>query len=318
MRVPRRDAAPALPKGKTVYQETTTPELRTQLRNGWLGSIVLHGLLLLSFLPLFRQSLLTVPTEPFHWDVTLIQSAQTADKLVPTANAAEQTVSSRLKQAPIPTRVNRPIQHVAPSAERIAPIEPQITEPIAPTSQPRIASAATLPEDPATAALSEKPTPNQPQASDPQLQQAGTPANSTTADPSAAQTAAATSTEGSSSVTGTAQLSSPPVAASAPDPVSTQRPDYGWLQQAIFKRLEELKRSSRPSLEQSQPIKVLVKAVVSREGALLDSSVARSSGLDHIDQEAMALVQRAFPMQLDRTLDRQQIVMRIPITYSRE
>jgi protein TonB len=63
---------------------------------------------------------------------------------------------------------------------------------------------------------------------------------------------------------------------------------------------------------------VLVKAVVSREGTLLDSSVARSSGLDHIDQEAMALVQRAFPMQLDHTLDRQQIVMRIPITYSRE
>jgi outer membrane biosynthesis protein TonB len=50
----------------------------------------------------------------------------------------------------------------------------------------------------------------------------------------------------------------------------------------------------------------------------LDSPVAKSSGLDHIDQEAMALVQRAFPLQLDRTLDRQQIVMRIPITYSRE
>jgi TonB family protein len=62
----------------------------------------------------------------------------------------------------------------------------------------------------------------------------------------------------------------------------------------------------------------MVKAVVSKEGALLDSSVAKSSGLEHIDQEAMALVQRAFPMQLDRTLDRQQIVMRIPITYSRE
>lgn len=62
----------------------------------------------------------------------------------------------------------------------------------------------------------------------------------------------------------------------------------------------------------------MVKAVVSREGTLLDSMVVQSSGLDRIDQEAMALVQRAFPMQLDHPLDRQQVAMRIPITYSRE
>jgi hypothetical protein len=32
----------------------------------------------------------------------------------------------------------------------------------------------------------------------------------------------------------------------------------------------------------------------------------------------MTLVHRAFPMPLDRSLDRPQIVMRIPITYSRD
>ncbi|WP_139077327.1 energy transducer TonB [Candidatus Nitrospira nitrificans] len=100
--------------------------------------------------------------------------------------------------------------------------------------------------------------------------------------------------------------------------VSAIRPDYGWLQQAIFRRLEELKRSSRPSLDDSRPLRVTVKAVVSREGILLDSVVVKSSGLDHIDQEAMALVQQAFPMLLDRPLDLQQVAMRIPITYSRE
>ncbi len=96
------------------------------------------------------------------------------------------------------------------------------------------------------------------------------------------------------------------------------RLDYGWLQQAIFTRLEELKRSSRPFIDQSEPLKVMVKAVVSREGMLLDSSVAKSSGLARIDEEAIALVQRVFPMQFARTLDREQIVMRIPITYSHE
>jgi TonB family protein len=303
-----------------VKLETTTRELRIQLRNGWLGSITLHGLLMLSFLPLFRPTLMTVPTEPFHWDVTLVESTQTTDKPGQTVGATEQTASYQTERVPMPALAVRTTRHAAAFPERIAPIEPQIAEPIAQTSQPSIASSTASPLEPATASIVDldKPTTNHPQASDPRPQQADIPVNSTTAEPSTAQTVAVTSTEASSPVTETAQPSAPPVTAAATDQASIQRPDYGWLQQAIFKRLEELKRSSRPSLDQSQPLKVMVKAVVSKEGTLLDSSVAKSSGLDHIDQEAMALVQRAFPMQLDRTLDRQQIVMRIPITYSRE
>jgi outer membrane biosynthesis protein TonB len=50
----------------------------------------------------------------------------------------------------------------------------------------------------------------------------------------------------------------------------------------------------------------------------MEAEVVKSSGLARIDQEAMTLVQRAFPITLDESLDRPQIVMRIPITYSRE
>ena len=60
------------------------------------------------------------------------------------------------------------------------------------------------------------------------------------------------------------------------------------------------------------------KSWVSREGASLNSSGTKSSGLDRIDEKAVALVPRVFPMQFARSLDRAQIVMRIPITYSRE
>jgi protein TonB len=261
---------------------------------------------------------MTVPTEPFHWDVALVSSTQTADKPVQPVNAVEPPVASRPKQAPIPTRVNRPIHHVASSAERIVTIEPQTAEPVAPPSQPDMASSAASSKEAATASISDTPTPNQPQASDAPRQQADTTANSTTVDPSTTQTASATLSDGTVQSTEPAQPLLQQAAVSDREAAPTPRLDYGWLQQAIFRRLEELKRSSRPFLDQSQPLKVMVKAVVSREGTLLDSSVAKSSGLDHIDQEAMALVQRAFPMQLDRTLDRQQIVMRIPITYSRE
>jgi protein TonB len=82
--------------------------------------------------------------------------------------------------------------------------------------------------------------------------------------------------------------------------------------------LEELKRSSPPSLEDSSRLKVLVRAVISGTGDLMEAEVVKSSGLERIDREAMKLVQRAFPMLLDHALDRPQIVMRIPITYSRD
>ena len=79
--------------------------------------------------------------------------------------------------------------------------------------------------------------------------------------------------------------------------VSSSAPptDYSWLQRAIFQRLEELKRSSRPSLDDSRTLKVLVKAIVSNEGHLMDTEVVKSSGLDRIDKEAVELVNGPFP-----------------------
>ncbi|CUS34398.1 hypothetical protein COMA1_11677 [Candidatus Nitrospira nitrosa] len=50
----------------------------------------------------------------------------------------------------------------------------------------------------------------------------------------------------------------------------------------------------------------------------MNSSGAKSSGLDRIDENAVSLLPRVFPMQFARSLDRAQIVMRSPITYSRE
>lgn len=50
----------------------------------------------------------------------------------------------------------------------------------------------------------------------------------------------------------------------------------------------------------------------------MEAEVVKSSGVARIDQEAMSLVQRAFPLRLDYAIDRPQIVMRIPVTYSRD
>jgi protein TonB len=116
----------------------------------------------------------------------------------------------------------------------------------------------------------------------------------------------------------TSPVPPPPAPLAASGQPSAPRADYSWLQRAVSHRLEELKRSSRPSLEDSSRLKVLVRAVVSGTGELMEAEVVKSSGLERIDREAMTLVQRAFPMPFDHALDRPQIVMRIPITYSRD
>ncbi|MBS0181494.1 MAG: hypothetical protein JSS39_03780 [Nitrospira sp.] len=286
--------------------------------HSWLVSIALHGLFLFSLFPLFRQSIPTLPEELFHWDVTLVQSAPTAHESVQTADTTKSDVPKQPEHSSTFTHAKRTIQHATSSTERITPLKPQTDAPAAPNSMPDSPLPVTSVSEMATTSIPNELSPPSAQATEPLSQQTKTPIDSTASAPPRLETInPATPLEES---TPTDSTLSPPLLSTASDVAtgSSIRPDYGWLQQAIFRRLEELKRSSRPSLDESRPLKVTVKAVVSKEGILLDSAVVKSSGLDHVDQEAIALVQRVFPMQFDRALDRQQIAMRIPITYSRE
>ncbi len=286
---------------------------------GWLGSIALHGLMFLSLFPLFRQSLITIHNEPFHWNVALVQSTPTAHESVQVADATTLAVLKQPDLTATASHAKRTTHQGTPSAQRITSLARKSEAPVTPTSMPDSPLLVTSPNEAATVSIPNELPPPLVQAHEPPRQPTDTPVSSTTQAPQQEVAPAVAPLKENTPPTDTTQPSPvPPTASDTPAAISATRPDYGWLQQAIFHRLEELKRSSRPFLNQSQPLKVMVKAVVSREGTLLDSSVAKSSGLDHIDQEAMALVQRAFPMQLDRTLDRHQIVMRIPITYSRE
>jgi TonB family protein len=299
-----------------MNQETTTPEFRIQFLHGWLVSCLVHGLLLFSLLPIFRQSLI-IPQKPFHWNVALVQSTEVAHKPAQPTDNSEPTVSRRPTHVSPPARASRPIHKEASHTTRVTSPEPPADTSIAPEFKPDIPSSVTSPAESTLASTIEEPRPNLPPATNPLPQQTESQTSATTQEPSLQETVEAAA-QGSTVTTESAQPSPPP--ATTPDNIAASaiQPNYDWLQLAIFRRLEELKRLSHPRLDQPQPLKVLVRAVVSHEGALLNAEVVKSSGLDRIDQEAMALVQRAFPMQLDRTLDRRQIAMRIPITYSRE
>jgi protein TonB len=293
---------------------------------------------LFAALPLLRQLPIAISVEPFRWDVTLVQSSEIGAETTPPAETLERVMPTSMDPAPLSPKVDNPLDTAAHANNFVpVPATPETTAvaaiqsndplpPLVPTETTSALQETTVKAEPQP--LAPAPTQSIPvsteqsltalRTSDPPVQPTEPPGASTLQD-QPAPTAVATGSNNSSApsteaVQAISQTASSPAQT---DTASAARADYGWLQRAIFQRLEEIKRSSRPSLDQSRPLKVLVKAVVSDEGMLVEAEVVKSSGLDHIDQEAMALVQRAFPLQLDRPLDRRQIVMRIPITYSR-
>ncbi|BFU95371.1 MAG: hypothetical protein NTNFB02_20930 [Nitrospira sp.] len=340
---------------ETVNATVSTGDGSLHGFDGWLLSLVLHGLVLFAALPLLRQLPLAIPAEPFRWEVTLVQSSEIgAERLVPTSTepapltaqvgnsldraayanesvpvpATQETTAVAAIRPNDPLPISVPTEPASALRDNTVAAEPHPSAPV-PTLAP--IEAATVMQHIVPALRPETEAPAQSiipaaaaqsvtalRTSDPPVQPTA-PAAAAPLQDQPAPTAVAAGSDNSSAPS-TEAAPTRQRTASTPaqtDTASAARADYGWLQRAIFQRLEEIKRSSRPSLDQSRPLKVLVKAVVSNEGMLVEAEVVKSSGLDRIDQEALALVQRAFPLRLDRPLDRQQIVMRIPITYSR-
>lgn len=300
---------------------------------GWGFSLLLHGLLLSALWPLIHHLPVQVHPEPFRWNGVFVESPRQTTAIEPAGDSSSTKEFHRSTETGIhravspPTGVPRPPKQAKKDSDHIAeesndtrslfttPPPASIAQPQTEVSRQTPSATHTLPvtpgvlpgEQPGTS-MTAPPVSSEPSASPMASIEQELPSTPATLSVDAAMALVQ-------------PMDTPPAPPLPASPVvsgqaSTPRPDYTWLQRAVSRRLEELKRTSRPSLDDSNRLNVLVKAVVSSTGELIETEVVKSSGLNRIDQEAMTLVQRAFPMPLDHTLDRQQIVMRIPITYS--
>lgn len=318
----------AFTNGASLFIMVTTRTVQSGSfhREAWLVSVVLHALLLAGLLPLFQHVPAPIPPVPFRWDVTLVTSPHVEQPAESTAASeipvepASSSASALQTPQPSTTSVDRSSSSATLVEEPPAPTvfaraQPKVSPPTPSVTGPTPATQETLPvqrdaaEEPKAmvASTAVETEPSAPVAAPLEQDAPSTPT------PSAADVATAPTQPLDTSPERSSLTPSEP--SGQPSPSQT---DYTWLQLAVSRRLEELKRLSRPSLDDASRHKVLVKAVVSSTGELMKAEVVKSSGLDRIDQEAMTLVLRAFPMLLDHALDRQQIVMRIPITYSRD
>jgi periplasmic protein TonB len=115
----------------------------------------------------------------------------------------------------------------------------------------------------------------------------------------------------------TDQLPAPTqVAAIYPAPTSAPaKRDYGWLSEAILRRVEELKRYPASARADRAEGKVVVKAVINEDGSVGEVAVFQSSGHPSLDKAAIETLQRAAPFHLPHPLGQPGMTIKIPMSY---
>lgn len=282
---------------------------------GWLVSLLLHGTVVLGAILLVKQIQLAPQEKPFKWNVALVSPTEpvTPAASPPNQTQAQPAPSPSLQQtvpAPQPQSPQPLAQQTAPSiTERT--VTPAVTEP----PMPPPPKPTTHPIQPAEPTKHEAVAPmvtEAPSIEKPTEAPVTVPAKSAAqAPPSPApsqipeQTAA---TDTAPAPTQTAAI------APAPSNEPTKR-DYGWLSEAILRRVEELKRYPAAARVDRAEGKVVVKAVINEDGSVGEVEIFQSSGFPSLDKAAIETIRQAAPFHLSHPLGRPRLTIKIPISY---
>lgn len=91
--------------------------------------------------------------------------------------------------------------------------------------------------------------------------------------------------------------------------------DYGWLADAIWQRVDQYKRYPALAKANHWEGRVVLEIVVRSDGSITDLHVTESSGYEILDHNAVAVVQKASPLALKHPLGQPQVRIHVPITY---
>lgn len=62
--------------------------------------------------------------------------------------------------------------------------------------------------------------------------------------------------------------------------------------------------------------RVVIRVVINEDGSLTDANVVESSGYDLLDLDAIGLVKKVCPIELQRELGQSHVVINVPVSYS--
>jgi len=100
-----------------------------------------------------------------------------------------------------------------------------------------------------------------------------------------------------------------------PSSAKADKPDFGWLTDSLRNKVKESQKYSTVARLNGLEGRVVLRITVKENGELL-VAIAKSSGHDLLDQEALEQVKRLSPFPLSQPLGRAQQVLNLPITYS--
>ena len=294
---------------------------------GWLVSVLLHGTMVLAATLIVKQVQLAPQDEPFKWNVAMVSPTQ---PVTPTASPPNQTPAPAVLSAP--SAPASPVQQTSPAQVLPSP------QPLAQQTTPSISERTVSP------VVTESPVPTPPQPMTPAQSAAHTtqPAGPIRHEPvapmvaettpiekpaeapaaisaaSGAQTAPSSAPAAILEQTAQSDLAPAPTQMAAISPAPSSAPtkrDYGWLSEAILRRVEELKRYPASARVDRAEGKVVVKAVINEDGSIGEVEVFQSSGYPSLDKAAMDTMRQAAPFHLPRPLGQLRMTIKIPMSY---
>ena len=282
---------------------------------GWLVSVLLHGTVALTAILTVKQIHLAPQDEAFKWNVAMVSPAQ------PTASSSNQTqaqsVQSTTSAPPPPVRRSASPQAFAPlttpsSSEQMAttgvaePSSPQLTTPSPPTAH-TIQPAEPIRQEtvaPIAAAAESGVRPDE-------MPMAVSTSTNAETEPSSAQSTILEQTTQSEHASAPTQVAA---IYPAPSNAPTKR-DYGWLSEAILRRVEELKRYPASARADRAEGKVVVRAVIDENGSISEVGIFQSSGYPTLDEAAIQTMRQAAPLHLPHPLGQSRMTIKIPMNY---
>lgn len=110
----------------------------------------------------------------------------------------------------------------------------------------------------------------------------------------------------------------PAVHSSVAHATAATRPDYGWLGDALRRRVNELYKYPPKARLDHQEGLVTVRVVVKEDGRLDDIRIVKSSGHDILDEAALDTVRQASPIEMKYPLGISQKQIDLPMRYHLE
>ncbi len=286
----------------------------------WALSLLVHALGISAVVALVADLHVAPQPEPFKWDVSVVERPMLQQPAKPIPSQVKPTSpppkpvqrqpvdpqpvmhsvqTVQTMQQVVRQEIVREVRPVAQAMEQTVPVETQTVVSSEPYPVRTEQASSAVGEAPATS-VSPAATPVTPSVVSPQVVEATSP-------PPVVQERTVVMDNPLAAVEELLVRSAP-----------ATKPDFGWLADALWNRVEQLKRYPHIARMNRWEGKVVLRGVVKADGQVVDLEIAESSGYSVLDRDALEIMKQASPLKLKHPLGQPQVVVQVPISYKLE